>query len=173
MTFLLRFRVERNAKLNKMNMKNLSVIFTPALFHDHNQAENAGEWVTDKVFEDLIFHHEIVFRNAEIISSNKTEVSSQNSDSKSSVTTYSQSPPLPVHNFSPSSSSPINTTNSTIQDTSSIMSIPFSVGGIVSRKTSLSRRFTVLKSPASIPNIHNTPPNNFPDNNSATSATNN
>lgn len=69
-----------------MTLKNLSVIFTPALFHDHNQAENAGEWVTDKIFEDLIFHHQNIFKTAESISLSKEEVASDNSDAKSSMT---------------------------------------------------------------------------------------
>lgn len=152
-------------------MKNLSVIFTPALFHDHNQAENAGEWITDKVFEDLIYHHSIVFKNAETIFSNKLEVSSQNSDNKSTLTTNSnQSPPLPIH------STQINASNNIIQDSSSsIMSLPFSVGGIVSRKSSLSRRFTILKSPASIPHLHDTTttPSPYSSNDQSNNASNN
>lgn len=48
-----------------MTIKNLSVIFTPALFHDHNQAENVGEWYSDKVLEDLIYQHQDIFINAE------------------------------------------------------------------------------------------------------------
>lgn len=44
-----------------MSMQNISVIFTPAIFHDHNQAENVGEWCTDKVLEDLIHHCDQVF----------------------------------------------------------------------------------------------------------------
>ncbi|KAI8391109.1 uncharacterized protein BYT42DRAFT_542723 [Radiomyces spectabilis] len=47
----------------QMNLQNLSVIFTPAIFHDHNQAEHPGEWQTDSVFEDLINYEDIVFAN--------------------------------------------------------------------------------------------------------------
>jgi hypothetical protein len=46
-------------------MKNLSFIFTPALFHDHNQTESVGEWYSDKVLEDLIVQHESLFVNVE------------------------------------------------------------------------------------------------------------
>lgn len=47
-----------------MTIKNLSVIFTPALFHDHNQVENAGEWYSDIVLQDLIQQHETLFLNS-------------------------------------------------------------------------------------------------------------
>lgn len=57
--------MESNSNLNKMTIKNLSVLFTPALFHDHNQADNTGEWYSDKVLEDLIIHHETLFINVE------------------------------------------------------------------------------------------------------------
>ncbi|KAI7903408.1 uncharacterized protein BX663DRAFT_508491 [Cokeromyces recurvatus] len=58
-------KVEKYSHVNKMTMKNLSFIFTPALFHDHNQAENAGEWYADKVIDDLILQHETLFVDAE------------------------------------------------------------------------------------------------------------
>lgn len=48
-----------------MTVQNLAVIFTPAIFHDHNQGEVPGEWCSDKVFEDLIQHHESIFVAAE------------------------------------------------------------------------------------------------------------
>ncbi|CEG76018.1 hypothetical protein RMATCC62417_10977 [Rhizopus microsporus] len=47
-------KVEAKSNLNKMTIKNLSLMFTPAIFHDHNQAENNGDWYADKVLEDLI-----------------------------------------------------------------------------------------------------------------------
>lgn len=46
-------------------MQNLSVVFTPAIFHDHNNAEVPGEWRCDSVFEDLITHHKTLFISAE------------------------------------------------------------------------------------------------------------
>lgn len=118
-------RVEGCSHVNKMTMKNLSVIFTPALFHDHNQAENNGEWYSDKVLEDLILQHETLFENAERQQQQKQQ----------------QQQPM---NASPSAS---------------VLSLPFSVG-VVGRKTSITRRPTVLKTPSSIPNFHNTTPIN-------------
>ncbi|KAF7722543.1 hypothetical protein EC973_002967 [Apophysomyces ossiformis] len=56
-------KVNAKAEVNKMNIQNLSVIFTPAIFHDHNKADNAGEWYSDKVLEDLILHHKELFAN--------------------------------------------------------------------------------------------------------------
>ncbi|KAI8140125.1 hypothetical protein BJV82DRAFT_671897 [Fennellomyces sp. T-0311] len=58
-------KVTAHADVNKMNMQNLSLIFTPAIFHDHNNAENAGEWCVDKVFSDLITHHQTLFVTVE------------------------------------------------------------------------------------------------------------
>ncbi|KAI7869655.1 hypothetical protein BDF14DRAFT_1879828 [Spinellus fusiger] len=54
-------RVNANSHINKMNLQNLSVIFTPAIFKDYNQAEVPGEWTTDVVFEDLVLCYEEVF----------------------------------------------------------------------------------------------------------------
>ncbi|SAM05181.1 hypothetical protein [Absidia glauca] len=54
-------RVNAHAEINKMNLQNLSYMFTPAIFHDHNQAEHPGEWRSDLVFEDLVLHHDFVF----------------------------------------------------------------------------------------------------------------
>jgi hypothetical protein len=78
--------VEGNSKINKMSMKNLSVIFTPALFHDHNQAENAGEWYSDKVLEDLILQHESLLIN---VVENKTDGGSIADSPTSSVLSLS------------------------------------------------------------------------------------
>ncbi|KAI8382980.1 Rho GTPase activation protein [Blakeslea trispora] len=58
-------KVQDKSHINKMTLKNLSVIFTPALFHDHNQAENAGEWYSDKVLEDLVLRHDMLFAGAQ------------------------------------------------------------------------------------------------------------
>ncbi|CAO3593128.1 unnamed protein product [Absidia cylindrospora] len=58
--------VNANSQTNKMNLQNLSVIFTPAIFHDFNQAEHPGEWHADTVFEDLITYYDALFANAEI-----------------------------------------------------------------------------------------------------------
>lgn len=58
-------RVNKHSDVNKMNMQNLSVVFTPAIFHDHNNAEVPGEWRCDSVFEDLVTHHHTLFISAE------------------------------------------------------------------------------------------------------------
>ncbi|KAI9305952.1 hypothetical protein BJ944DRAFT_264311 [Cunninghamella echinulata] len=64
--------VNANSTVNKMNLQNLSVIFTPAIFHDFNQAENPGEWHADTVFEDLVTYYEALFQQAEIQSRGAT-----------------------------------------------------------------------------------------------------
>ncbi|ORX48563.1 hypothetical protein DM01DRAFT_1385490 [Hesseltinella vesiculosa] len=57
-------RVNAQAEVNKMNVQNLSYMFTPAIFHDHNQADSGqGEWKSDLVFQDLILNHDKVFTN--------------------------------------------------------------------------------------------------------------
>ncbi|KAI8643907.1 Rho GTPase activation protein [Parasitella parasitica] len=112
-------KVERYSPVNKMTMKNLSVIFTPALFHDHNQAENNGEWYSDKVLEELVLQHETLFAQAE--ARQQQQLSS-----------------LPSTNILKSS---------------------FSSPAITSRKSSIARRSAVLKTPSSIPNLHNTATN--------------
>ncbi|KAK4509765.1 uncharacterized protein ATC70_007067 [Mucor velutinosus] len=117
-------KVEGCSHVNKMTMKNLSVIFTPALFHDHNQAENSGEWYSDKVLEDLILQHDTLFENAE-----KQQLQMEQQQ----------------HQQQPMNASP----------SASVLSLPFSVG-VVGRKSTITRRPAVLKTPSSIPNFHNT-----------------
>ncbi|KAG2213930.1 hypothetical protein INT47_001199 [Mucor saturninus] len=85
-------KVQECSQANKMTIKNLSVIFTPALFHDHNQVENAGEWYSDIVLQDLIQQHESIF---------------------SKTTVAQQQPKNPFD--SPSSS---------------VLSLPFTMGGV-------------------------------------------
>ncbi|KAI9265038.1 hypothetical protein BDA99DRAFT_507510 [Phascolomyces articulosus] len=58
-------KVTQHAEVNKMNVQNLTMIFTPAIFHDYNNAENPGEWCNDKVFSDLITHHHTLFASVE------------------------------------------------------------------------------------------------------------
>ncbi|KAI9022837.1 hypothetical protein CLU79DRAFT_750995 [Phycomyces nitens] len=59
-------KVNENSNVNKMHIQNLSVIFTPAIFKDYNQAEVPGEWANDVVFEDLVYHYKEVFGYAPI-----------------------------------------------------------------------------------------------------------
>ncbi|KAG2179647.1 hypothetical protein INT44_006495 [Umbelopsis vinacea] len=65
-------RVAANADTNKMNIQNLSLIFTPAIFHDHNQAQNPGEWFADCVLEDLIVNYEKLFSTVDPAALNNT-----------------------------------------------------------------------------------------------------
>lgn len=66
------YRVAANADTNKMNIQNLSLIFTPAIFHDHNQAQNPGEWFSDCVLEDLIQNYEKLFSTVDPAALNNT-----------------------------------------------------------------------------------------------------
>ncbi|CAM0137612.1 hypothetical protein VKS41_003082 [Umbelopsis sp. WA50703] len=65
-------KVAANSDTNKMNIQNLSLIFTPAIFHDHNQAQNPGEWFSDCVLEDLILHQEKLFSTVDPAAFNNT-----------------------------------------------------------------------------------------------------
>ncbi|KAI8883403.1 RhoGAP-domain-containing protein [Backusella circina FSU 941] len=57
-------RLEQHVEKNKMNISNLTLIFTPAIFQDLNHAQNSpGEWAKDCVLEDLIRNHEELFAN--------------------------------------------------------------------------------------------------------------
>lgn len=50
-----------------MNIQNLSLIFTPAIFQDHNQAQRSpGEWCKDCVLEDLVENCESLFANKDL-----------------------------------------------------------------------------------------------------------
>ncbi|EIE88378.1 hypothetical protein RO3G_13089 [Rhizopus delemar RA 99-880] len=55
--------VNSNSHINKMNIQNLALIFTPVIFHDFNQIEEAttGDWSPEDLFEDLILYHEMLF----------------------------------------------------------------------------------------------------------------
>ncbi|GAA5810513.1 hypothetical protein MFLAVUS_003936 [Mucor flavus] len=101
-------KVKDHSHINKMTIKNLSVIFTPALFHDHNQAENVGEWYCDKVLEDLICQFQDIFTNAE----NQNRILQERKLQQQ----------------------PFNILDS---PSASVLSLPFSVGGIVNRQSSI------------------------------------
>ncbi|CAO3629790.1 unnamed protein product [Cunninghamella blakesleeana] len=65
----LKILVEHLAKLgpyvekNKMTINNLSLIFTPAIFHDHNQPQ---AWVKDCVLEDLLTNVNTLFADKDL-----------------------------------------------------------------------------------------------------------
>ncbi|KAI9243653.1 Rho GTPase activation protein [Sporodiniella umbellata] len=51
-------KIEARSKVNKMTLKNLALIFTPAIFHDQNQSDTSQESYAQKVLEDLVKHHD-------------------------------------------------------------------------------------------------------------------
>ncbi|KAI9260653.1 hypothetical protein BDA99DRAFT_512774 [Phascolomyces articulosus] len=60
-------KLESFVEKNKMTIKNLSLMFTPAIFQDHNQAQRSpGEWYSDCVLEDLIVNCETLFANKDL-----------------------------------------------------------------------------------------------------------
>lgn len=136
------------SQVNKMTIKNLSVIFTPALFHDHNQAETCtGEWYCDKVLEDLVLQHQTLFIRAE----NQIKLMAQQQllqqrQQQIKQQQQLQQPPPPA----PSSQQQQQQQMMDSPSSASVMSLPFSVGDVVSRKASLSRRSTVKKSSSNI-----------------------
>ncbi|KAI8085113.1 uncharacterized protein BX664DRAFT_338547 [Halteromyces radiatus] len=95
-------KVNAHSDTNKMNIQNLSYMFTPAIFHDHNQAEHPGEWRSDLMFEDLILHHDAVFApisRQQPISSPPTPLAhGDSSDFKDSLTGSDQAsgPNVPI-----------------------------------------------------------------------------
>ncbi|KAG2224373.1 hypothetical protein INT45_006773, partial [Circinella minor] len=60
-------KLESFVEKNKMTIKNLSLMFTPAIFQDHNQAQRSpGEWYSDCVLEDLIVNCETLFADKDL-----------------------------------------------------------------------------------------------------------
>lgn len=50
-----------------MSAQNISLVFTPALFHDHNQAQRSpGEWYNDCVIEDLVMNCDTLFADKDL-----------------------------------------------------------------------------------------------------------
>ncbi|KAI9243962.1 Rho GTPase activation protein [Sporodiniella umbellata] len=99
--------VNANNQVNKMNIQNLAVIFTPVIFHDFNQTEEAtyGDWSAEEVFEDLILYHEMLFPIAEENARKLNEASLQKAlngespysqHSQSNLLYLSQPPPSAV-----------------------------------------------------------------------------
>ncbi|KAI8979993.1 hypothetical protein BDB01DRAFT_725565, partial [Pilobolus umbonatus] len=60
-------RLEKNSEKNKMTAGNITLIFTPAIFHDLNHAETSpGEWREDCVLKDLILNSDTVFADKDL-----------------------------------------------------------------------------------------------------------
>lgn len=51
-------KIEARSEINRMGIKNLTLMFTPALFHDQNQADNSQDWYALKILQDLVKHHD-------------------------------------------------------------------------------------------------------------------
>ncbi|KAG1151006.1 hypothetical protein G6F38_001630 [Rhizopus arrhizus] len=51
-------KVEARSDINKMNIKNLSLMFAPAIFHDHTQADNTRDWYALKILQDLVQNYQ-------------------------------------------------------------------------------------------------------------------
>ncbi|KAI8348863.1 Rho GTPase activation protein [Blakeslea trispora] len=61
-------KINANSHVNKMNISNLALIFTPVIFHDFNQTEEgsiSGDWSPEDLFEDLILYCDTLFPLAE------------------------------------------------------------------------------------------------------------
>ncbi|CEP14559.1 hypothetical protein [Parasitella parasitica] len=86
-------KVNANSQINKMNIPNLAMIFTPVIFHDFNQTEEGlGEWSPDDLFEDLILHFELLFPKAEDMARRNNEPKLQQAlEGKSPYSQFSQS----------------------------------------------------------------------------------
>ncbi|ORX59614.1 RhoGAP-domain-containing protein [Hesseltinella vesiculosa] len=99
--------VNAHSAINKMNLQNLSVIFTPAIFHDFNQAEHPGEWHSDVMFEDLVNFHDTLFQQAEL----------------QSRAPAGPQVPLKSHEFHPTNANPVATTPPAVITPGSVSSV--------------------------------------------------
>ncbi|GAN09377.1 rhoGAP-domain-containing protein [Mucor ambiguus] len=86
-------KVNASSQINKMNIPNLALIFTPVIFHDFNQTEEGvGDWSPDDLFEDLILHYEMLFPKAEEVARRNNEPKLQQAlNGKSPYSQFSQS----------------------------------------------------------------------------------
>jgi hypothetical protein len=77
-----------------MNIQNLSVMFTPAIFQDHNKGGIPGEWGSDCVLEDLIQNHEELFANKDLRSQTAITGGIELSDERN-IKNYARRPSSP------------------------------------------------------------------------------
>ncbi|KAL9556244.1 hypothetical protein MBANPS3_001969 [Mucor bainieri] len=105
-------KVNASSQINKMNIPNLALIFTPVIFHDFNQTEEGlGDWSPDDLFEDLILHYEMLFPKAEEVARRNNEPKLQQAlNGKSPYSQFSQSNLLYLSN-TVLSSTPITSNN--------------------------------------------------------------
>lgn len=60
-------RLQLTVDKNKMTVSNLSLIFTPAIFQDHNHAQmSPNEWKKDCVLKDLLTNAETLFADKDL-----------------------------------------------------------------------------------------------------------
>ncbi|KAI8328001.1 hypothetical protein BC941DRAFT_445931 [Chlamydoabsidia padenii] len=60
-------KLEPMVEKNRMTISNLSMIFTPAIFQDHNYAEaSLNEWKKDSVLEDLLVNANTLFADKDL-----------------------------------------------------------------------------------------------------------
>ncbi|KAI8886919.1 RhoGAP-domain-containing protein [Backusella circina FSU 941] len=104
-------KVNEYSQINKMNIQNLAVIFTPVIFHDFNQVEDHHEWCPDDLFEDLILYHENLFVSSEVLAQKLNEPKLKAALSgQSPYTQFSQSNLLYITRGQPNANTPVATT---------------------------------------------------------------
>ncbi|KAM3578564.1 hypothetical protein VKS41_008949 [Umbelopsis sp. WA50703] len=86
--------ISSQSDINKMGIQNLSVIFTPAIFQDHNKGGAPGEWGNDCVLEDLIQNHETLFANKDLRSQTAITGGIELSDERN-IKNYARRPSSP------------------------------------------------------------------------------
>ncbi|KAI8378026.1 uncharacterized protein BYT42DRAFT_365062 [Radiomyces spectabilis] len=105
-------KLEAHLEKNKMTMKNLSLIFTPAIFQDHNRTQRSpGEWYADCVLEDLLVNYETLFTGQDLRGASAItggieygfEHLNDNDDDSYAFSLYTPSSP-PFEDYSPTGS---------------------------------------------------------------------
>ncbi|KAG2180105.1 hypothetical protein INT43_003893, partial [Umbelopsis isabellina] len=86
--------ISSQSDINKMGIQNLIVIFTPAIFQDHNKGGAPGEWGNDCVLEDLIQNHETLFANKDLRSQTAITGGIELSDERN-IKNYARRPSSP------------------------------------------------------------------------------
>ncbi|KAI8967725.1 hypothetical protein BDF20DRAFT_839935 [Mycotypha africana] len=82
-------KINAQSQINKMNIPNLALIFTPVIFHDFNQTgtedssaasgatatmtAETNAWSPDELFEDLILSMDVIFPKAEALARRNNE----------------------------------------------------------------------------------------------------
>ncbi|KAI8377074.1 hypothetical protein EDC96DRAFT_250769 [Choanephora cucurbitarum] len=105
-------KINANAHINKMNVSNLALIFTPVIFHDFNQTEEgsvSGDWSPEDLFEDLILYCDTLFPLAEEMARRNNEQKLNEAlNGKNPYTQFSQSNLLYLSNSTLNYSHPTN-----------------------------------------------------------------